>query len=97
MMLVESLASLMMATSLEHLSGFMVKAPLMDFTIKVNRHTFLVVVPPEIITSSQVINVRSHRIPRVHQNSPWCALVLQLKQPVRWIMNGESFIQSSGV
>lgn len=69
----------------------------MDFTIKVNRNTFLVVVPPEIITSSQVVKVCTHQTPLVHQGSPWCALVLQLKQPVRWIMNGESFIQSTGV
>ncbi|KAK7224878.1 hypothetical protein V2G26_012881 [Clonostachys chloroleuca] len=73
------------------------KSPLMDFTIKVNRNTFLVVVPPEIITSSQVVKVCTHQTPLVHQGSPWCALVLQLKQPVRWIMNGESFIQSTGV
>ncbi|CAI6088054.1 unnamed protein product [Clonostachys chloroleuca] len=73
------------------------KSPLMDFTIKVNRNTFLVVVPPEIITSSQVVKVCTHQTPLVHQGSPWCALVLQLKQPVRWIMNEESFIQGTGV
>ncbi|CAH0025833.1 unnamed protein product [Clonostachys rhizophaga] len=73
------------------------ESPLMDFTIKVNRNTSLMVIPPETIKSSRIVNVHSHQIPLIRQGKSWCALVLRLKKPIHWIMSGESFTQSTGM